>query len=535
MASLNRLADCTIERLAENLTGRVGDLNDQQVAKVILSEMQQEKSIYAVVMRDGEKIVEGKTRDGNWQIIDAGEGISGRFLTKSRDIIQEAAKLGTIELYLTPRFIHAELTREILKLVVAIIFLDIFSFIFLTITLRKMVLRPLTRLLTMVNAISDGDFTQDIAIRRQDEIGELSGGFRRMKETIAKVLLEMDDLLQAMQEGRLENQGNAELFAGDWRELVAGVNSGLEVFMTQVTMMESSLDRISMGDISETITAEYNGDFNTIKLKLNMMLTIFNEVVITVKTAADSVVSRSQELNSSSTALSQGVTQQAAMTGKVSASMEEMTATIRQSADNALQTEKIAVKSVENARESGQAVAETMTAIKKIAKTTAIIEKISLQTRMLSLNASIEAAKAQEYGKGFAVVASEVRQLAKRCQLAAEEINTLVSSSVVIAEDAGERLARLVPNIEKTAELIQEISAASSEQRTSADHINQAIQQFDLTIQQNSIATEEVVLTTEALIQQAEQLQGTFEFFSVDPAVLETLDERKQALIDSGS
>jgi methyl-accepting chemotaxis protein len=201
--------------------------------------------------------------------------------------------------------------------------------------------------------------------------------------------------------------------------------------------------------------------------------------------------------------------------------MEQMAANISQNADNALQTETLAIEAARDAEESGRAVAETVTAMQEIAQKISIIEDIARQTRLLSLNATIEAAKAAEHGKGFAVVASEVRELAERSQSAAEEINLLASTSVSIAERAGEMLVKLVPNIQKTAELVQEISAACKEQNSGAEQINQAIQQLDQVIQQNSSIAEEMAATAEELALQAEHLQATIEFFLVDETTLQ--------------
>ena len=192
-----------------------------------------------------------------------------------------------------------------------------------------------------------------------------------------------------------------------------------------------------------------------------------------------------------------------------------MAANIKQNAENAIQTEKIAAKSAQDAQEGGRAVLETVNAMQQIAKKISIIEDIARQTRLLSLNATIEAARAQEHGRGFAVVASEVRSLAERSQIAAEEINSLANSSVSIAGKAGEMLTKLVPDIQKTAELVQEISAASKEQDSGAEQINRAIQQLDQVIQQNASTSEEVASTSEELTGQAEQLQTIIEFFRV--------------------
>ncbi|MFP4350346.1 MAG: methyl-accepting chemotaxis protein, partial [Desulfococcaceae bacterium] len=195
---------------------------------------------------------------------------------------------------------------------------------------------------------------------------------------------------------------------------------------------------------------------------------------------------------------------------------EQMASNIRQNADNAAETERIALKSAEDARAGGKAVSETVTAMKEIAEKISIIEEIARQTDLLALNAAIEAARAGEHGRGFAVVASEVRKLAERSQKAAGEISKLSVSSVAVAEQAGEMLTGILPDIQRTADLVQEISAACNEQNSGADQINKAIQQLDNVIQQNASVSEEMASTSEGLASQAEQLQATIDFFKID-------------------
>lgn len=270
---------------------------------------------------------------------------------------------------------------------------------------------------------------------------------------------------------------------------------------------------IAAGDL--TVKVNILSEKDTLGKSLAKMVEKLGKVVSDVKVAADNVASGSQQLSSSSEEMSQGATEQASSAEEASSSVEEMTANIRQNADNAQETEKIAIKSANDAKEGGKAVDETLKAMKEIAEKITIIEEIARSTDLLALNAAIEAARAGEHGKGFAVVASEVRKLAERSQTAAGEISRLSSSSVAVAEGAGEMLTRLVPDIQKTAELVQEISAASNEQSTGAEQINKAILQLDQVIQQNASVSEEIAATSEELAAQAEQLQETVGFFTV--------------------
>ncbi len=269
------------------------------------------------------------------------------------------------------------------------------------------------------------------------------------------------------------------------------------------------------GDLTKRLEIVSRDEIGETAHWFNLFADKLQDMIAKVTISANNVASGSRQMSSSATQMSQGAAAQAAATEQVSSSMEEMSVNIRQNTDNAVQTEKIASKVAEDAYVSGKAVAETVTAMQEITKRIALIDDIARQTRMLSLNATIEAARAQEQGKGFAVVASEVRSLAERSQAAAAEIAELVGSSSAIAEKAGDMLKKLVPEIQRTAELVKEISAASKEQSSGVEQINRAVQQLDTVTQQNSATSEEIAATAEELSAQAEQLQQSMTFFRV--------------------
>ena len=275
------------------------------------------------------------------------------------------------------------------------------------------------------------------------------------------------------------------------------------------------LDEMSQGNMTLDIEVNRGDEIGQLMGSAQKMMEKLGSVVADVRVSAANVGNASQAMSSSTEEMSQGATEQASAAEEASSSVEEMSANIRQNADNAQQTEKIAVKAAEDAREGGEAVGQTVAAMKDIAEKINIIEEIARQTNMLALNAAIEAARAGEHGKGFAVVAAEVRKLAERSQSAAAEISSLSSSSVEVAQKAGEMLERIVPDIQKTAELVQEISAASNEQNAGSQQINKAIQQLDQVTQQNASSSEELSSTSEELATQAEQLQAAIAFFKV--------------------
>ncbi len=401
---------------------------------------------------------------------------------------------------------------------------------------------PLMVTADYVEKVSKGVIPPAITTEYKGQYNVIKNNLNAMVKMMNELLRETDKIVQAAANGELDKRADADLFAGGWNKLVAGVNDTITNIVDPLMVTGDYVEKVAKGIIPPKITAEYRGQYNLIKNNLHMLIDAMEEVTTTaeeiasgnltvkvkerspqdklmqamanmvagltevasnIQTVANQVMTGSQEMSASSEELSQGATEQSASVEEVSSSMEQMAANIKQNSDNAQQTEKIALKAAEDGKEGGKSVMETVAAMKEIAGKISIIEEIARQTNLLALNAAIEAARAGEHGKGFAVVASEVRKLAERSQTAAAEINKLSASSVQIAEKAGEMLGRMVPDIQKNADLVQEITAASNEQSAGAGQINKAIQQLDQVVQQNASESEEIASTSAELLSQA--------------------------------
>jgi len=328
---------------------------------------------------------------------------------------------------------------------------------------------------------------------------------------------EMQDEMKTKMDNEISSANKVLLF-GFLFAVIIGVFAAYFITRSITVPLAAGVDvanKMAQGDLTVDIRIDRKDEVGRLMTSMRNMVDSIKKVVSEVITASDNVASGSQELSATAEQTSQGATEQSASAEQASSSMEQMSANIKQNADNAQQTERIALKVAEDAEKGGKAVEETVDAMRQIAEKISIIEEIARQTNMLALNAAIEAARASEHGKGFAVVADAVRKLAERSQNAAGEISNLSVSSVEIAEKAGEMLNRIVPDIRKTAELVQEINASSAEQNTGADQINQALQQLDKVIQQNASASEEMSSTSEELASQAEQLKETIAFFNI--------------------
>ncbi|WP_455382026.1 methyl-accepting chemotaxis protein [Salinispira pacifica] len=278
---------------------------------------------------------------------------------------------------------------------------------------------------------------------------------------------------------------------------------------------------IAGGDLTVEVDEQFRNrldESGDLARTLSRMTESLSDIVRRVKDSADRLADNGQAMSAASEQVAQGAAEQAASAEEVSSSMEQMDSNIKQNAENAMQTEAIASKAAQEADEGGKAVEESVTAMREIADRISVIDEIARQTNLLALNAAIEAARAGEQGKGFAVVATEVRRLAERSQTSAAEIMELAQRSVSVAERAGQMLSTVVPNIKRTAELVQEINASSTEQSSGVEQINKAIGQLDKVIQQNASSSEEMASTAQELANQADDLQRIMMYFTIDAA-----------------
>ena len=284
-----------------------------------------------------------------------------------------------------------------------------------------------------------------------------------------------------------------------------------------VTALAAHLSDLAAGggDLTKRMRVKSTDEIGQMASSLNSFLEKLEKIIIEVKGGASAIAGAAQQVASSSSSLSQGTSEQAASAEETTSSLEEMSASINQNAENSRQVEQVASKGAREAEESGKAVNHTVDAMKSITEKIEIIDEIAYQTNLLALNAAIEAARAGEHGKGFAVVATEVRKLAERSQSAAKEISSVATDSVKVAEHSGKLLDELVPSIRKTAELVQEVSAASREQSAGVAQINKAMAQVDQVTQRNASSAEELSSTAEELAAQSETLMQLMNYFKV--------------------
>jgi methyl-accepting chemotaxis protein len=359
----------------------------------------------------------------------------------------------------------SELYASAVRIMTGVILASVVVSVLMAVWLLRGIMGSLNVATVAVKKVAAGDFSTDVRINTEDEIG---------------------------------------LMLRELQLMIEKLRSSVEV-----------AKRVAKGDLMIDFKAQKNhgGDLDE---ALELMVNNLRDIALTIYNGADNVTVASQQVASASQQMSQGAQEQASSTEEVSSSMEQMTANIQQNTDNSRETEKIANKAAKDIQVSSQSVSETVDAITTITEKIAIIEEIASKTDLLALNAAVEAARAGEHGKGFAVVAAEVRKLAERSQKAAAEINEISARTVKLAQESKEMLANTLPDINKTAELVQEIAASSVEQNSGASQINKAVQQLSQVTQGNASAAEEMSSNAEELSSQAEELKAAISYFKID-------------------
>ncbi len=349
-----------------------------------------------------------------------------------------------------------------------------------------------------------------------------------------RILVQLQQLLKNQQEKASEERDNmAKSFSGfTWFVVITGIILIALVIILTFTTIASIVrplkqgvefaKALGTGDLQATVDIDQNDEIGELANALREMIVKLREIISRVFENSQQIGETGETMNSKARQLAQGASDQASSTEEVSSSMEEMVSNIQQNTDNAQQTEKIALTASSGISKVRDAAELSIQSIKTIAEKISIVNDIAFQTNILALNAAVEAARAGEHGRGFAVVAAEVRKLAERSKLAADEIQILARSSVQATEESGKLLVAIAPEIEKTAKLVQEITAASVEQNAGVDQINNSIQQLNTITQQNAVVSDEITRNAKALHDLADELRDTISFFKLDTSVKAT-------------
>ncbi|MFG1496278.1 methyl-accepting chemotaxis protein [Saccharospirillum sp. HFRX-1] len=342
----------------------------------------------------------------------------------------------------------------------------------------------------------------------------------KVRSNIKALIDDTNKLVEAAVEGELNVRADEAVHQGDFRRIVAGLNSVMNAFAEPIDEITIMMQALEQGDLTQTLQGTaYRGRLKDLQNSINATLAQLNKTIQEVLQSAAKLGTAASSLNSTSRRLSQSTLDQAANVEETTASIEEMSGSIDKNAKNAQTTESIAQQLTVEAEKGSEAVDRTIAAMKKIAEKISIIDNIAYQTNLLALNATVEATKAGNHGRGFAVVAAEVRRLAEQSQGASQEIGQAAKHSVELSETAGQLFADIVPTIQKTFELVREVSVASGEQSGATRQINSAMEQMSSITQSNADAAENLTSSAGELSEQAEHLRSVMAFFRTRQAL----------------